>query len=77
MISEFGQDVFEFAFKVMNENKQLVYDDEDNEGSELFKILHNLKFSGGSEEFVFTDKEVVLKFIDYASVFIIQNNMAN
>ena len=38
-------------------------------------MLSDLKFPNG--EYIFSDKEVILRFIDYTSVFIIQNNMAN
>jgi hypothetical protein len=31
MVKEFGEEVFEVAFKAMNENRQLIYEDDGND----------------------------------------------
>ena len=70
MAAEFGADNFNIAFKAINENKQLVYADDGNY-QQLLEYLSGL--NGGS---LFKTQDEMMRFADYASLFIMVNNMA-
>ena len=75
MATEFGEIPFTVGFKTVTENKNLIYEDVgDGNSNKLQMLLQELKLDDGNS--LFKNEEELAKFVDYASLFILVNNMA-